>query len=243
MGIMRKYYLARISRRIGRTLSAITAFDVCCGLGLLLTAASAQGQVGTYFYDDWSNCQIGGGPDAAWGVQNLQDPNNGNVHYTNVTPSTSSPSNPTTMQIISDPTSPTGRALQITIQKDPNFTTNHQYDSAEISTKLSTVGGNDCEYGTVEALIKVPGSSDTVGSRAIWPAFWMLGDNITQVGWPKCGEIDIMETVGWLENTGSTLEARMTEPSMARSLTGQAASWITTAETAAASTPTCRTGS
>ena len=30
----------------------------------------------------------------------------------------------------------------------------------------------------------------------MWPAFWMLGDNISSVGWPKCGEIDIMENVG-----------------------------------------------
>ena len=198
MGITGKYFWPRISRRMGGTFSA-------CGLGLalLLAATSAEGQVGSYFFDDWSTCQIGGGPDAAWGVENTMDPNNGNVHYTNIIPSASSASNPTTMQVINDPTSPTGRALQLTIQKDPNFTTNHDYDSAEISTKLSTVGGNNCEYGTVEALIKVPGSSDTVGSRAIWPAFWMLGDDISQVGWPKCGEIDIMETVGWLENKES----------------------------------------
>jgi beta-glucanase (GH16 family) len=30
----------------------------------------------------------------------------------------------------------------------------------------------------------------------MWPAFWMLGNNITSVGWPACGEIDIMENIG-----------------------------------------------
>jgi beta-glucanase (GH16 family) len=45
-------------------------------------------------------------------------------------------------------------------------------------------------YGRFEARIKIPGG---VG---LWPAFWMLGDNIKLVGWPSCGEIDIMENIG-----------------------------------------------
>jgi beta-glucanase (GH16 family) len=32
--------------------------------------------------------------------------------------------------------------------------------------------------------------------QGIWPALWMLGKNINAVGWPKCGEVDIMEMVG-----------------------------------------------
>jgi hypothetical protein len=42
----------------------------------------------------------------------------------------------------------------------------------------------------MEARIKVP------FGQGIWPAFWMLGDNIGSVGWPSCGEIDIMEYIG-----------------------------------------------
>lgn len=44
--------------------------------------------------------------------------------------------------------------------------------------------------GRFEARIQVP------RGQGIWPAFWMLGDNIQTVGWPRCGEIDIMENVG-----------------------------------------------
>ncbi|MEO1337060.1 MAG: glycoside hydrolase family 16 protein, partial [Myxococcota bacterium] len=46
------------------------------------------------------------------------------------------------------------------------------------------------QYGRIEARIKLP-----VGS-GIWPAFWMLGDDFAEVGWPQTGEIDIMEYRG-----------------------------------------------
>jgi beta-glucanase (GH16 family) len=45
-------------------------------------------------------------------------------------------------------------------------------------------------YGRFEARIKIP------FGQGIWPAFWMLGDNIDTVHWPNCGEIDIMENIG-----------------------------------------------
>lgn len=45
-------------------------------------------------------------------------------------------------------------------------------------------------YGRIEARIKTP------YGPGIWPAFWMLGDNIDEVEWPQCGEIDIMELRG-----------------------------------------------
>ena len=46
------------------------------------------------------------------------------------------------------------------------------------------------KYGKIEAGIKLP------YGQGLWPAFWMLGQNISTVGWPSCGEIDIMEMVG-----------------------------------------------
>jgi len=58
------------------------------------------------------------------------------------------------------------------------------------SARLKTQGLFSAAYGRFEARIKLP------AGQGIWPAFWMLGDNITTDGWPRCGEIDIMENIG-----------------------------------------------
>lgn len=58
------------------------------------------------------------------------------------------------------------------------------------SGRIKTKGLFERTYGRFEASIKLP-----VG-QGIWPAFWMLGRDIDQVGWPQCGEIDIMEYLG-----------------------------------------------
>jgi len=59
------------------------------------------------------------------------------------------------------------------------------------SARIKTEGLFAAEYGRIEARIKVP------FGQGMWPAFWMLGNNITTVNWPACGEIDIMENVGF----------------------------------------------
>jgi beta-glucanase (GH16 family) len=58
------------------------------------------------------------------------------------------------------------------------------------SARLKTQGKFSATYGRFEARIKVP------FGQGMWPAFWMLGDDIEKAGWPGCGEIDIMENIG-----------------------------------------------
>ena len=58
------------------------------------------------------------------------------------------------------------------------------------SARLLTSGKWSWTYGRIEARMKIP------RGQGIWPAFWMLGTNISSVGWPGCGEIDIMENIG-----------------------------------------------
>ncbi|NEC67830.1 glycoside hydrolase family 16 protein [Streptomyces sp. SID9727] len=66
-----------------------------------------------------------------------------------------------------------------------------QYTSA----RLNTSGKFTQAYGHVEARMKIP------RGQGMWPAFWMLGNDIGQVGWPNSGEIDIMENVGFEPST------------------------------------------
>ncbi len=72
--------------------------------------------------------------------------------------------------------------LYITAIKETNGT----YTSARIKTQ----GLKSFQYGKIEARMKLP------FGQGMWPAFWMLGSNITSAGWPSCGEIDIMEMIG-----------------------------------------------
>jgi beta-glucanase (GH16 family) len=58
------------------------------------------------------------------------------------------------------------------------------------SARLKTQGLATFSYGKIEARIRIP------FGQGIWPAFWMMGADITAVGWPHCGEIDIMENRG-----------------------------------------------
>ncbi|MEE1670843.1 RICIN domain-containing protein [Streptomyces sp. NPDC003631] len=66
-----------------------------------------------------------------------------------------------------------------------------QYTSA----RLNTSGKFTAQYGHVEARMKIP------RGQGMWPAFWMLGNDIGQVGWPNSGEIDVMENVGFEPST------------------------------------------
>lgn len=70
--------------------------------------------------------------------------------------------------------------------------------SSYTSGRITTKGKKEFTCLRVEIRAKLP------EGKGIWPALWMLGGNISSVGWPKCGETDIMELLG---NTPSTVHA------------------------------------
>jgi len=80
-------------------------------------------------------------------------------------------------------------SLIITARKE-DFTGADGIPRNYTSTRLKTQYRFSQAYGRFEARIKVP------RGQGIWPAFWLLGDDIDRVDWPQCGEIDIMENIG-----------------------------------------------
>ena len=58
------------------------------------------------------------------------------------------------------------------------------------SARMTTKGLQSFQYGRIEARIQIPAGA------GVWPAFWMLGEDVDQRPWPACGELDIMENVG-----------------------------------------------
>ena len=58
------------------------------------------------------------------------------------------------------------------------------------SARIKTQGLKTFTYGRVEARMKIP------EGQGLWPAFWLLGDDIASNSWPACGEIDVMENIG-----------------------------------------------
>lgn len=71
------------------------------------------------------------------------------------------------------------------------ITAKREADGSYTSARLTTQGKYTPMYGRVEARIQIP------RGQGIWPAFWMLGSDLPQVGWPNSGEVDVMENVGY----------------------------------------------
>jgi beta-glucanase (GH16 family) len=81
--------------------------------------------------------------------------------------------------------------LAIMVRRTASQSRNRRFGGCPYtSARLITRDRVAFSYGLVQARIRLP------EGRGIWPAFWMLGQDIDQVGWPQCGEIDVMENFG-----------------------------------------------
>jgi beta-glucanase (GH16 family) len=127
-------------------------------------------------WQDEFNQPVGSGPDQEKWVHELGDNGWGNEEKQNYTASREN------SFIVADPEAGDGRALVIKAVRTPA--------GGYTSARLKTHGKFATGPARIEARLKLP------QGQGIWPAFWMLGDNIGSVPWPECGEIDIMEMIG-----------------------------------------------
>jgi len=158
-------------------LGSLAAFPLSCGGGSVLVPPVVPPSTGFIMtWNDEFNGADGSAPDSTkwtydiggsgWGNQELET-------YTN---------RPVNAQV-------KGGNLVITAQKE-TFTGTDGITREYTSARLKTQGLFNQAYGRFEARIKIP------AGQGMWPAFWTLGNDITTNGWPKCGEIDIMENIG-----------------------------------------------
>jgi beta-glucanase (GH16 family) len=151
-----------------------TVLLLSCGGGATLQPPPATGY--TLVWSDEFNGADGSAPDSSKWTYDLGGKGWGNSElecYTNRAPN---------VQV-------KGGNLVITALKE-SVTCSDGTSSNYTSARLKTQGLFSQAYGRFEARIKIP------KGQGMWPAFWMLGNNISSVGWPTCGEIDIMENIG-----------------------------------------------
>ena len=152
-----------------------SAFCFLIGLGLAVTGHLAAATPAPVWSDEFNQPE-GTGPDpmkwnydlggGGWGNRELEV-------YTAARENS---------RIVVDPDATDGKALAIRAVR----TATGGYTSA----RLKTQGEFATTYGRVEVRMKLP------RGRGIWSACWMIGGNFGIVGWPACGEIDIMENLG-----------------------------------------------
>ena len=141
--------------------------------------------------DEFEGSKLDG---ASWNIVLMPDPFNNELQYYPDRPSNSPDANVWVKDGV------------LTIEARREDFEHRKFTSARLNTK----GKREFLYGRFEARMKLPAE---VG---VWPAFWMLGGNIDEVGWPACGEIDIMEGKGRLPNWTSGALHRGPDPSANR---------------------------
>ncbi len=163
----------------GHSLSLFRVFRVFRGYSLLFTAFVVVGFAAepAPAWRDEFNQPVGSAPDPAKWVYDLGNSDgwgNAELEFYTATRANSF--------VAGDPAATDGKVLVIRAERGA--------DGRYTSARLKTLGKFATRYGRIEARLKLP------RGQGIWPAFWMLGANIDQAGWPQCGEIDIMESIG-----------------------------------------------
>jgi len=147
------------------------------------TAASPEGVFAqTPIWQDEFAQPIGTGPAPSKWTHDLGDHGWGNAELQRYTDSREN------AFVVADPEATDGRALVIRAMQEAQEGRDGEgcYTSARIKTQEKFAA----KFGRIEARLKLP------KGQGVWAAFWTLGETIDERGWPECGEIDIMESLG-----------------------------------------------
>jgi len=163
-------------RAPGFLIAVLLLSSLSCGGGAPLQPAPTKGW--TLSWSDEFNGVDGSSPDSSKWTYDLGDKGWGNSElecYTNR---------------IQNAHIQGGNLVISALQESSPFACSDGSTNNYTSARLKTQGLFSQAYGRFEARIKIP------AGQGMWPAFWMLGNNITTAGWPASGEIDIMENIG-----------------------------------------------
>ena len=146
-------------------------------LCVLLLPLAMTSHAAPPLWQDEFNQPAGTGPDPAKWTHDLGSSGWGNKELQAYTASREN------SFIVADPEATDGHALVLKAVRAA--------DGSYTSARLKTQGKFATGYGRIEARLKLP------RGQGIWPAFWMLGDDINGAApWPSCGEIDVVELIG-----------------------------------------------
>jgi beta-glucanase (GH16 family) len=168
------------TRALGALLAAVAALPACASPGTApgVAAGPAAGAYSLAWSDEFDTLDSGnwsfetGGH--GWGNQELQ-------YYT-----------PGGNAFIQYDAMAGSRVLVIEARRGAPAGASCWYSACQYSSsRMVTRDRREFRHGRIEARIRLP------QTQGIWPAFWMLGGNFDEVGWPHSGEIDIMEHVGF----------------------------------------------
>ncbi|WP_414640453.1 glycoside hydrolase family 16 protein [Amycolatopsis sp.] len=172
----------KLSARWSRLTRLLVPVVVLAATAMVVAPASGANAAAAVFTDDFNGAAGSGVDGSKWQLETGDNVNNHErQYYTNGTNNAALDGNGN---------------LVITAKRENPAGYNCWYGPCEYtSARLNTAGKFTQTYGHYEARMKLP------RGQGIWPAFWMLGEDIGSNGWPNCGELDIMENVGFEPNT------------------------------------------
>jgi beta-glucanase (GH16 family) len=171
-----------MSTRMSTRMVVAAVVALCAASGPVAVASPAVDIAATTFADEFNGAAGSAVDGGKWRLETGDNVNNHErQYYTNSTRNASMD----------------GQGhLVITARKENPANYNCWYGRCEYtSARLNTSGKFSQTYGHFEARIKMS------TGQGMWPAFWLLGNDIGSVGWPQCGEIDAMENIGREANT------------------------------------------